>query len=209
MHQKNVNLRQPDVVSFDKASFDEACATLMQQVVQDHWPDLLIGIRTGGLYVAESMAKSVDFSLPVLSLTCRRNSTGAKNRLGPVKKLIARLPRPMVDRLRVIEHAILTRKPSRARLYNFTFDQGELAVLDDWLREAGPKPSIVVVDDAVDTGTTLALTLDAVARHAPGADIRSAVITVTTDRPWASPWATPRYTLYRRQLCRFPWSLDA
>ena len=205
MQQNSLKLRQPDVVSFDHAAFDEACAALMQLVMQDEEPELLIGIRTGGLYVAESMAKAVGFSLPVLSLTCRRNSTAAKSRLGPVKKLIARLPRFLVDRLRIIEHKMMTKKPSRSRFDNFTFDQSELAILDDWLREAGPNPSIVVVDDAVDTGATLALVLDAVAHRAPGAIIRSAVITVTTDRPWA----TPRYTLYRRQLCRFPWSLDA
>lgn len=198
-------LKPRDVVSFDQAAFDEACAALMQLVVQDEWPDLLIGIRTGGLYVAESMAKAVDFTLPVLSLTCRRNSTATKNRLGGLKKLIAALPRPIVDRLRVIEHKMQTKQPSKSRLENFTFDPGELAILDDWLREAGPNPGIVVVDDAVDTGATLALVLDAVAHRAPTARIRSAVITVTTDHPWA----TPRYTLYRRQLCRFPWSLDA
>ena len=128
------------------------------------------------------------------------------NRLGPIKKLIAALPRPVVDRLRVIEHKILTKKqPARAPADNYSFDQRELALLDDWLREAGPNPRIVVVDDAVDTGATLARVLDAVAHRAPDAEIRSAVITVTTERPWA----TPRYTLYRRQLCRFPWSLDA
>ena len=205
MQQNSLTLRQTDVVTFDQPAFDEACAALMQLVAQDGWPDLLIGIRTGGLYVAESMAQSVGFAIPVLSLTCRRASTAAKNRLGPVKKLVSSLPRPVVDRLRVIEHAMMTRKPSRGRRDGYTFDLAELAILDDWLGEAGPTPSIAVIDDAVDTGTTLSLVLDAVSHRAPEAEIRSAVITVTTDRPWA----TPRYTLFRRQLCRFPWSLDA
>jgi hypoxanthine phosphoribosyltransferase len=62
------------------------------------------------------------------------------------------------------------------------------------------------VDDAVDTGTTLSVVMDAVRRHAPqAAKIRSAAITVTTERPLISP----DYALYYRQLCRFPWSLDA
>jgi len=203
--QNSPNLKQRDVVTFDQESFDEACAALMQLVVQDGWPDALIGIRTGGLYVAESMAKAVDFTVPVMSLTCRRPSTAAKSKFSAVKKIVSSLPRPLVDRLRVIEHAMLTRKPQRARPENYSFDQGELDILDDWLREAGPNPSIVVVDDAVDTGATLSLVLDAVSQRAPGGLIRSAVITVTTTRPWA----TPRYTLFSRQLCRFPWSLDA
>ncbi len=203
--QNSPNLKQRDVVTFDRDSFDEACAALMQLVVQDGWPDALIGIRTGGLYVAESMAKAVDFTVPVMSLTCRRPSSAAKSKFSAVKKIVSSLPRPVVDKLRVIEHAMLTKKPKRARPENYSFDQGELDILDDWLREAGPNPSIVVVDDAVDTGATLSLVLDAVSHRAPGGLIRSAVITVTTARPWA----TPRYTLFSRQLCRFPWSLDA
>lgn len=203
--QNGSNLKPQDVVTFDRPAFDEACAALMQLVVQDGWPDALIGIRTGGLYVAEAMAKSVGFTVPVMSLTCRRPSTAAKSKFGLVKKIVSGLPRPVVDRLRVIEHAMLTKKPQGTRPENYSFDQSEVAILEDWLREAGPNPSIVVVDDAVDTGTTLSLVLDAVSNRAPGGQVRSAVITVTT----AKPWATPRYTLYRRQLCRFPWSLDA
>jgi len=204
--QNGLNLKQQDVVTFDRDGFDEACGALMQLVAQDGWPDAIVGIRTGGLYVAESMVKSVGFSLPVMSLTCRRTSTKAKSNSGAFKKIVASLPRPVTDKLRVIEHAFLTRKPPpRARHDTYSFDQGELAILDDWLREAGPNPSLVVADDAVDTGATLSLVLDAISHRAPGAQIRSAVITVTT----AKPWATPRYMLYRRQLCRFPWSFDA
>ncbi len=177
----------------------------MQLVVQDGRPDMLVGIRTGGLHVADSMAKSVGFSLPVMSLTCRRPSTATKSKFSAVKKIVSSLPRPLVDKLRVIEHAMLTKKPQRSRPEGYSFDPNEMAMLEDWLRAAGPNPSIVVVDDAVDTGTTLSLVLDAVSQRAPGGQVRSAVITVTTTRPWA----TPRYTLYRRQLCRFPWSLDA
>ena len=157
--QNSLNLKQRDVVTFDSAAFDEACGALMQLVVHDGFPDVLIGIRTGGLYVADSMAKSVGHSLPVLTLTCRRPSTSTKSKFGAVKKIVSSLPRPVVDKLRVIEHAMLTKKPQRSRPEGYSFDQGELDLLDDWLRQAGPNPSIVVVDDAVDSGTTLSLVL--------------------------------------------------
>ena len=195
-----------DVVTFDRKGFVEACASLMDLVMQDGKPDALIGIRTGGLYVAEAMASSVAESVPVLSLTCRRPSSQQKDKLASVKKLIAQLPRPMLDQLRVIEHKILTGGTHSLDRDAFQFDAEELARLDDWLSRSGRAPSLVVVDDAVDSGATLSLVLEAVGQHAPAmANIRSAVITVTTPRPWA----LPRYTLYRRQLCRFPWSLDA
>src|SRR5437868_3862861 len=104
--------RPGGVVSLDRKRFDDVCAELMRHVSDDRRPDALIGIRTGGLVVAE----------------------------------------------------------------------------------------------AVDSGTTLSLVLDAVRRRAPhAATIRSAAITVTTERPLT----LPDYALYHRQLCRFPWSLDA
>jgi hypoxanthine phosphoribosyltransferase len=178
----------------------------MRLVVQDGCPDALIGIKTGGLHVAQAMAKAAGYTVPVLSLTCRRPSTRYKAKVAALKKLITRLPRPLVDRLRVVEHALLTHKPRSIERDDFQFDSEELAVLDEWLDHAGQRPSLVVVDDAIDTGATLSRVLDVVSRYAPPtAKIRSAVITVTTPKPWA----LPRYTLYRQQLCRFPWSLDA
>lgn len=204
--QNSQIVRTNGVVSFDRASFDEACAALMRLVVQDGCPDALIGIRTGGLYVAESMAKAAGYTVPVLSLTCRRPSTQYKTSVATLKKIITKLPRPVVDRLRIMEHSLLTRKSQPVQPGDFQFDSEELALLDDWLESAGQRPSLVVVDDAIDTGATLSRVLDAVAHHAPPtARIRSAVITVTTPKPWA----LPRYTLYSQQLCRFPWSLDA
>jgi len=198
-------ISRPAILSFDHRSFDRACAELMQQVLKDGRPDVLIGIKTGGFYVADAMADSATRPIPVLPVTCRRPSTGYKNRLGVVKKIIARLPRPVVDRLRVVEHAVLTRKPRSAVQENFEFDPYETQALEAWLVQAGPSPHVVIVDDAVDSGATLSRVLTLVTDRAPPqARIRSAVITVTTQ----SPLVDPHYTLHRQQLCRFPWSLD-
>jgi hypoxanthine phosphoribosyltransferase len=195
------------VLGFDQDAFDRACAVLMTQVMRDGPPDALIAIPTGGLHVARAMVKAVAHRVAILSLTCRRSSTRYKTGGGTVlKTVLSRLPRPVVDQLRVAEHALLTRKPAAHDPDGYLLHADEIVRLGTWLRNAGPAPSLVVVDDAVDTGTTLSRILDIVRSQVPlAARIRSAVITVTTPQPAA----LPDYTLYRRQLCRFPWSFDA
>lgn len=178
----------------------------MRQVLQEGRPDALIAIPTGGLHVAEAMARTLGTGIPILSLTCRRATTQYKQGMAAFKSLMASLPRPIVDRLRVWEHALLTQRSRPTAPCGYQFDKDELTRLSTWLSAAGKAPSVVVVDDAVDSGATLSQVLDVVHRHAPpGARIRSAAITVTTGQPWV----TPHHARYHGQLCRFPWSFDA
>lgn len=192
------------VVTLDREAFAAACSQLMEMVCGQGKPQMIVGIPTGGMYVAEAMSDAASW-LPIFPLTCRRPSTRHKRAHG-LKTLVRSLPRPVLDRLRLIEHAVLTRQPKAPPQGSFRIDDTELDVLRDAVAAAGARPSILVVDDAVDTGTTLSVVLDAVRRCAPhAATIRSAAITVTTEHPLISP----DYALYSRQLCRFPWSLDA
>lgn len=65
---------------------------------------------------------------------------------------------------------------------------------------------LLVVDDAVDSGVTLATVLNVLRALCPaGTEIRSAVVTVTLD----GPLIQPDFALHRGILCRFPWSFDA
>ena len=198
--------RSAGVVSFDRKSFAEVCAELMRRVNREGPPDVLIGIRTGGLVVAEAMATAVAGAVPILALTCRRPSSRHKPKSSTIRRLVAKLPRPLLDQLRLAEHALLTGRSTAVPRGEYQFAESELGSLDAWIATAGKQPSLLIVDDAVDSGATLSVVLDAIRRRAPlGATIRSAAITVTTERPLAMP----DYALYHRQLCRFPWSLDA
>jgi len=203
--QSSAALQRQSVVSLDSADFDAVCADLMQLVNRDSVPDLVIGIPTGGAYVAEAMTKAAPADLPMLEMTCRRPSSKLKKG-SPLKKMLTRLPRPVVDQLRVIEHAVLTRKPAQPPETAYEFLPEELERVAAWLAAIDRPPSLLVVDDAVDSGATLLQVVDALRKMAPhGTTIRSAVVTVTTDRPLI--W--PDYAMFNRQLCRFPWSLDA
>jgi hypoxanthine phosphoribosyltransferase len=200
------NIREITVVNLEGDAFHHACAKLMT-LVETHWqPDVIVGIRSGGLHVANSMAQAAKTPVPVLAITCRRPTTRLKPMSNAARQLISKLPRSILDWLRVIEHKVLTRAPKAPKPGTRRLDDAELAELEKWLASAGPSPSMLVVDDAVDTGVTLAVVMEALLKRAPSAaTIRSAVVTLTTTQPVI----TPDYVLIRHKLCRFPWAMDA
>ena len=179
------------------AAFDHTCGDLLNRVLEHYQPDLLVGIRTGGYVVAEAMAQAAENILPVLPLTCRRASTTAKSRF---RAILGGMPRPVLDRLRVLEHRILTaRRKTGAPIQDINHE--EVQVIAVWQARR-----VLVVDDAVDSGVTLAAVLARLREVCPPeVALRSAVITVTAKEPLIEP----DFALYRGVLCRFPWSFDA
>src|SRR5262249_3961034 len=71
----------PPLLDLQGERFDKACAELMRLVESDYAPALLVGIRTGGLVVAEAMARFAAAPVTVLPLTSRRTSTATKSRV--------------------------------------------------------------------------------------------------------------------------------
>jgi hypoxanthine phosphoribosyltransferase len=110
-----------------------------------------------------------------------------------------------VDGLRWLEHRLLTtRRRSQAKIQ--LIDHAEAAAIGQHLAQGAPAAHVLVVDDAVDSGVTLATVLRVLRENSPSdTQFRSAVITVTL----AQPLAEPDFVLYRGVLCRFPWSFDA
>lgn len=188
----------------DPPRFAAACASLMHQVLDSYRPDLLVGIRTGGLVVAEAMARSVTEPVSVLPLTCRRAATGVKARLKVLPRILTAMPRPVVNRLRWLEHRMLTGRRQGARKPQ-QIDHGEAAIIGRHLLATNVR-RILVVDDAVDSGVTLATVLQLLRQACPpDTEFRTAVVTVTMEQPLVEP----DFLLYRGVLCRFPWSFDA
>jgi hypoxanthine phosphoribosyltransferase len=196
---------RPSVRTLDQPAFDIACANLLRMVATSYAPTLLVGVRTGGLVVAEAMARAAEGRLPVMPLTCRRASTATKSRVPFLHELLAVLPRGAVDAMRVLEHRLLSpRRKKQARPPDV--DHGEAGAIAALLSCSPGDNRLLVVDDAVDSGVTLATVTDLLRTNCPApTEIRSAVITVTLE----APRAEPDYALYHGVLCRFPWSFDA
>jgi hypoxanthine phosphoribosyltransferase len=193
------------VITLKQPAFDAACASLMRMVMADYEPTLLIGIRTGGLVVAEAMARSLSQPLVVLPLTCRRPGTATKSRLPLLHEVLGALPRGVVDAMRIVEHRLLASRRKRSAKAP-SVDHNEAAAIVALLAERRETHRLLVVDDAVDSGATLAAVMELLRSQCPsGTEICTAVITVTL----ASPRVMPDFVLHHRVLCRFPWSFDA
>jgi hypoxanthine phosphoribosyltransferase len=191
--------------TFGQAAFDAACARLSSVVARDYAPTLLVGVRTGGLVVAETMARLATSPPPVLPLTCRRPTTSFKSFIPGLKPLLAALPEPLLNALRRAEHHLVSshRRPAQAAAQ---IDLAEAAAIGNWVRILQRGARALVVDDAIDSGVTLATVLRTLRAICPPAvELRTAVITATME----DPVVTPDYALYRGVLCRFPWSFDA
>lgn len=184
--------------TFDSMSFQAACADLMHVVQSSYEPTMIVGIRTGGFAVAEAMARAAGQNVEIAPLTCRRAATRTKAQF--LGAMLARLPRRIADALRLLElRLISTRRRAAAPQ---PVDQAEA----DAIGSKADGGRLLVVDDAVDSGLTLATVLQSLRSVCPAStEIRSAAITVTLDRPIVSP----DYALFRRVVCRFPWSFDA
>ena len=195
----------PPVRTLQQPAFEAACALLMRLVEADYAPTLLIGIRTGGMFVAEAMVRARAAPLPVLPLTCRRPATGVKARMPLLRTAVASLPRSVADLTRRLEHRWFSmRRLDRHQPQDI--DLSEAEAISAWLRKAPHPARILVADDAVDSGVTLQTVLQELREIGRrGTELRSAAITQTLP----DPHVAPNYVLWRETLCRFPWSLDA
>lgn len=185
------------VVTLDNERFRQACRQLANIVVDGgdgFRPDLIIGIRTGGEYVARAMQKSLP-DVPVETVELHRPMTEGKKGFSG---WLRRLPRPMLDAMRIGESWLLSVLPHR---------KSSPAVISEELgKQIATARSILVVDDACDSGVTLRSVVDAIVdisdRHSR---IRTGVLTLTTRHPVI----IPDYILFApRTLIRFPWSAD-
>lgn len=185
------------VITLKDQDFTQACAQLERQISESGFvPDAIVGIANGGVNVAENMFPDVAH----LSITCRRPGSEHKDGPSRLMALVRRMPLPVRDFLRKAEAVALIRHGNNLRRPEMEPDTRTA------LRAAR---SILVVDDAVDSGASLDAVLSAidnvVSTSGVSRTVKAACITVTQNRPAAMP---DYFIYHNRTLIRFPWSND-
>jgi hypoxanthine phosphoribosyltransferase len=195
-------MAKPTTLTMDRTDLRHACATLATHL-DGFAPDAMVGIATGGSHVAHELVDHLSARPTLTHVRLSRPGTELKKRLS-AGQLLRRLPTFITDHLRWLEVAsreqfVRVRRRHHAELPASLNDHPDLpAALAGATR-------VLIVDDTVDSGNTLKLAEALVAAAAPGAEIRTAVLTST----WKRPPVKPHYCLYHRTLVRFFWSFDA
>lgn len=199
-------IRRKRVVTLDDERLRREMYRLWQTVLDaGERPEALIGIATGGIFCARALEAAA--AVPVLTCTMRRKSTKTKS-ASPMTRALPYLPYAVTDLMRQYEDIFFERRvqsagPARIPEPSPSLSK-DIAEIAEFVRGQGLK-SVLVIDDAVDSGATLGCVVDALrAALTPETRVISAVVTQT--RP--DPLFMADFSLYHLVLCRFPWSFD-
>ena len=190
------------VVTFNPTLLAEACHQLSCRVKAGGFtPSLLIGIQHGGAEVARQMRN--DFpEAAYCEVRLSRPGTEQKSN-GLAHRLLQHLPLWMCNTLRIVESRVnewRSKGKDPVRIGTIRLPQDIASNLSN-----PSNPSILLIDDAIDTGATIQQARLQLLNQFPDITIRVAVITVTIPHPLCDA----DFCLYHnRTLCRFPWSND-
>lgn len=190
------------VLTLNSKDFSLHCSSLADMVFAGgEQVDAIVGIANGGVFVAQEMAECMH--VPVFSMKLQRATTKGKS--SKLLWLLRRLPRLVNDLLRMAESQallVMGRMKREKKLPVMLAVPTELSGLIAKKSNA----TLLVVDDAVDSGFTLLSVVESLKDKFPQVKIKTAVITVTS----VDACVNVDYSLYgNRTLIRFPWSLDA
>lgn len=151
-------------------------------------PDCVVYIETAGRLIASEICEQ--FQIGGIPLRVQRRTGRLKARVAP---WLASLPGALRNRLRVWESRFALRHSQHSRE----------VIAPPAVNLSGL--NVLIVDDAVDTGSSIRLARQWVEAMGASRDqVKAAALTVTTNR------GRPVVDFYLfDQLCRFPWSSDS
>lgn len=190
------------VINFEQKNFDDFLENTLKDWKNDSSKILVLGIKEGGVYLAENVFQVLRNSANQVDLKfikCQRPSTSVKKKNEFRKAFIQTIfkisPIIILDLLRNVEHYFLTKK---------SIEYNREIILDEIIN-FNLYDKIVIVDDAVDSGVTLQKVNDYVQSLVVNTtEVKSLAVVITSN----NAIVTPDFYLYKDVLIRFPWSLD-
>jgi hypoxanthine phosphoribosyltransferase len=161
-----------------------------------------VGIATGGQFVAAKLLQRIAIQNYMI-VKRQRSGTKTKEKSRTLKYIINSIPGPVQNIMRRSEIYI------REKLARSRYSENPISNLS--IIQSPSKhilescKSVLIVDDAVDSGNTLSQVKEYVHCIIPLAIIKTAAITSTFEKPVIFP----DYVLHRRTIVKFPWSTDA
>jgi uncharacterized protein len=159
----------------------------------------LLGVFNGCLVLSVGSGGTAIFielktGHPHISVQCRRPSSrsGLKKALVPLAR---RLPGPLRDFFRSLEHRFLM---------SFESGRREVRFSDDELARILSFPKIVILDDAIDTGRTIKSIGDCIR----GAGYKGVILTIVFAWTNVRSCIQPDFWYKESVLIKFPWSHD-
>lgn len=186
------------VITLNKETFVEKCTELFSKL--EIQPDLVVGILNGGGFLLNEIKKQKKFgSVRLLSLNLQRTK-GFRN-LFFIRFILKKLPYKILNTLRIYESK-KARKSIIALdingLLNYQIDFDSTAIQKESIK------TILIIDDAIDTGRTMFIVKNNLKARFPTAQIRTAVMSWTIE----TSIEKPDYYLFKNVLVRYPWSKD-
>lgn len=183
------------VITINHTALKKECDDLARKIMLSGFiPDMVLGIKSGGMHVAELLGKHFKNNNCVISF-CQVSRKSPKKNNKLIHRFLTYLPTPLLDFLRIIEAKTLFKFKTRDKYLSCKLPKA----LDSC-------KNIIVVDDAVDSGATLHYVIDQIKKINNKCSIKTAVLTVTQKEPKIKP---DFFNYSEGVLLRFPWSSDA
>ncbi|WP_390225275.1 phosphoribosyltransferase [Brenneria goodwinii] len=187
------------VITALETDFHDLCDELSLLVKKNYTPDIIVGIATGGEVVAQSLSKH--FKVPLIIIKRQRNLTKYKSKFH-LSKFLPYLPRSLNNFLRICE---IKFNEKRFLFHNKLWDPCDVILKSGDVSLLSGVNKILIVDDSVDSGSTMVDCIDFIRLYADEtAILKTASLNVT----FSEPVITPDFFLYKDVLIRFPWSND-
>lgn len=189
----------PAIVTCTGNHFTAECLRLRRKIDEHLAPDLVLGIQTGGGVILDTMLEHGGIWHPHGYVSASRGSSKLKK--GRISLLLRLLPRSFSNGLRIVEHICREASFSGSPVVA----ERQVSLRQDVAERIAKARRICLIDDAIDTGSTVVNIRNAIRAVNPSAEVFCAALTQTFERPLIRP----DVVLFHRTLLRFPWAIDA